>query len=187
MPERYIKRVLDGDREAFRFIIRECQDAAYQLSVSILKDEMLAKEATQKAFIRAYEQLHTFKHHSVFKTWFHRIVVNEAFQLIRKKGRYRELAKELQVNIERKNNETQKRIDKDHLQYYVLETLKMMKPNESLSLRLFYLEEYSIEEIAEITGWSHSKVKVTLHRARKNMKTILSEIFNMNPEIIVYW
>lgn len=115
MPERYIKRVLDGDIEAFRFIIKECQDAAFHLSYSILKEEILAKEASQKAFIRAYERLHTFKHQSAFKTWFHRIVVNEAFQLIRKRERNRNTAEELPVTIESKQNETLKQIDEDHL------------------------------------------------------------------------
>jgi len=182
MPERYIKRILDGDKEAFRFIIGECQDAAYNLSISILKDDMLAKEAIQKAFIRAYEKLHTFKHRSTFKTWFHRIVVNEAFQLSRKSKNNRNSPHNLPANYESSKNEIQKGIDENHMQHYVHQALDVMKPNECLSLRLFYLEEHSIEEIIDITGWSKSNVKVTLHRARKSMKTILSEKFNMKPE-----
>lgn len=67
MPDRYVERVLNGDKEAFRFIIRECKDDAYNLAISILKEEYAAKEAVQRAFIKAYEGLDKFrvKQHSV--------------------------------------------------------------------------------------------------------------------------
>lgn len=57
--------------------------------------------------------------------------------------------------------------------YYINEVLKKLSPDESLVLRLFYLQEENIKEVCEITGWSESKVKVTLFRARKNMHSIL--------------
>lgn len=181
MPERYIKQVLNGDKEVFRFIIRECREGAFSLSVSILKDEMLAKEAVQKAFIRAYERLHTFQSNSAFKTWFHRIVVNEALQILRANRKHRPFGGDLPGRQKISKSDVHELIDEDHQKFYVQETLKRMKPNESLALQLFYLEEHTIEEIGEITGWTESRIKVTLHRARKSMKTILSEIFNMNP------
>lgn len=59
----------------------------------------------------------------------------------------------------------------------------MLPPNESLALRLFYLEEENIKEVAEITGWSISKVKVTLHRARNNMYSTLGEILSQQDQI----
>jgi RNA polymerase sigma-70 factor (ECF subfamily) len=44
-----------------------------------------------------------------------------------------------------------------------------MPSNESLALRLFYLEELSVQELCEITGWTLANSKVILHRARKRM------------------
>ena len=43
-----------------------------------------------------------------------------------------------------------------------------MAPVEALALQLFYLSEQSVREIMQVTGWTSSKVKVTLHRARSS-------------------
>ena len=49
------------------------------------------------------------------------------------------------------------------------EVLMRLPSNESLALRLFYLEELSMQELSEITGWTVSNSKVILHRGRKRM------------------
>jgi len=69
--------------------------------------------------------------------------------------------------------------------FYVNEVLKVMSPNESLVLRLFYLNENSISEICEMTGWEKSKVKVTLHRARKSMEEKLNKLLNKEVESLL--
>ena len=50
-----------------------------------------------------------------------------------------------------------------------------MKADEALVLRLFYLSELKIEEVMQVTGFGKSKVKVTLHRGRKNLANILEK------------
>jgi len=182
MPDRYIKQILEGDKEAFRFIISECKDGAYNLAFSIVKQEYAAKDAVQSSFLKAYESLPAFRRNSSFKTWFHRIVVNEAFQILRS----RKLEHNLPIaeikydNIQ--TNRIHQKINNEHLDYYINEVLASMKPNESLVLKLHYLEEHTIKEICTITDWSLSNVKVILHRARKSMRKILTETYNLNPE-----
>jgi RNA polymerase sigma-70 factor (ECF subfamily) len=52
-------------------------------------------------------------------------------------------------------------------------TLAQMPASESLVLRLYYLEENSVEEVSSISGLSNSNVKVILYRARKRFCSIL--------------
>jgi len=59
-----------------------------------------------------------------------------------------------------------------------------MPAKECLILRLFYLEENSIEEVREITGWSVSDIKVTLYRARIRLKQILTEVFKLDKKAL---
>ena len=182
MPDRYVERVLNGDKEAFRFIIRECKDDAYNLAISILKEEYAAKEAVQRAFIKAYEGLDKFRGEAAFSTWFHRIVVNESYQLLRsrKPDRNHQL-KESEISNSHKNN-TEQKIDADHKEFVVRKALGQLSSNESLALKLFYLHDYSIHEICDITGWSDSNAKVILHRARKSMKAQLLQIYDFKKE-----
>jgi len=74
------------------------------------------------------------------------------------------------------------KMNKDHQRYYINEALKKLTPNESMVLRLIYLLENSIEDITQITGWSVSKIKVTLHRGRRNMKRVMKSIHNINKQ-----
>lgn len=182
MPEQYIKQILEGDKDAFRHIIREFKDGAYSLALSILKEEHAAKDAVQRAFLKAYENLQSFRRESSFKTWFHRIVVNEAYQMVRSRKPKQPLDLEKLEGEKSSFNSAQIRMHHDHMRFYIKKTLNLMKSDESLSLKLFYLEEHTIDEITGITGWSISKVKVTLHRARKSMKELMKDTFNLNPE-----
>src|SRR6056297_3214200 len=109
MPDCYVKQVLNGDKEAFRFIIRECKDDAYNLAISILKEEYAAKEAVQRAFIKAYEGLSKFRGDAAFNTWFYRIVVNESYQMVRnRKPKRNHLLNEREID-KSENNEVGKK------------------------------------------------------------------------------
>lgn len=182
MPDRYIERVLNGDKEAFRFIIRECKDNAYNLAISIVKEEYAAKEVIQRSFIKAYEGLAKFKRESEFKTWFHRIVVNESYQLLRSRKPDRNHPFNENQYIYAVKNSVYQTIDEQHKKHCIQTVLNMMKSDESLALKLFYLYEHNIKEVCEITGWSDSNTKVILHRARKSMREKLSKNFNLKPE-----
>jgi len=183
MPGRYIKQVLNGDKEAFRHILRICKDGAYDLAYSILKEEHASKDAVQKAFIKAYQQLSAFRGESTFKTWFHRIVVNEALQMARSRKNTELNGKGYDQTLTAIPADAHEKAERNHLRFCVDAALNGLKPDESLSLKLYYLEEHTINEVAEITGWSVSKTKVTLHRARKSIKELLRKMDHLNLEI----
>jgi len=183
MCDSYIQKVLNGDTDAFRFIIKQYQDESYSLAMSVVKDEFLAKDVVQNAFIKAYTKLDTFKGNSKFSTWLVRIVINEAFIQLRKQKRQTKIAEEIsEANNRSTVNESSERIERDNQRYYINEALKKIPAKHSLALRLFYLQEYSIEEIKEITGWSTSNTKVILYRARNKVKTLLDETYNIDKE-----
>lgn len=184
MDEIYIRNVLNGDANAFRFIIKNYKDIAFSLAMSVVKDEFVAQEVLQTSFVNAFTKLSTFKGKSKFCTWLYRIVINEAFKAIKKQ-------KFEIISFGGSSVLTTPEIDSfssgfeaDEQRFYINEALKMLSPKASLVLRLFYLEENSIEEIAEITGWSLSNIKVLLHRARISMKELLLKCFNIDKQIL---
>lgn len=172
MDDIYIKKVCDGDTESFRYFLSKYKDMAFTVAVSVVKDEFTAEEVVQDAFLKAFNGLKSFNGKSKFSTWFYRIVTNEAFSRLRK------LKKEVVSFVEEFEQELRDEsallsLQEEEQVYYINEVLKKLSPNESLVLRLFYLQEENIKEVCEITGWSESKVKVTLFRARKNMHSVL--------------
>jgi len=174
MEEAYIKQVIEGDTEAFRFLIRKYRHMAFTVAMSVVKDEYLAEEVVQEAFIKAFENLKKFRFQSKFSTWLYRIVVNLSFKQLKRL----KLKEENFCGAEAENTGSTPdgfdNLNDTDRKYYINKALEMLSPKESLALRLFYLDENSIGEIINITGWSESNTKVILHRARKNFYAALN-------------
>ncbi len=148
---------------------------AFTVAVSVVKDEFTAQEVVQDAFVKAYKNLYSFSKRSTFRTWFYRIVVNEA--LMRLKKQKKEIVSYTEEFTDEIVDESLVTSLKEEEQSYLInEALQKLAPKESLVLRLFYLQEESIREVCEITGWSQANTKVLLHRARKNMFLIIQQL-----------
>ena len=150
------------------------QDRAYTLAVSIVKDHMRAQDVLQEAFIKAYRGLRRFRERAGFATWLHTIVVRASLD-------------------ERKRHKTSDRIDMlsnvqvmdvpasddaihaDESRLYINRALDLLKPDEALAIRLFYLAEFSVKEVQRATGFSPAKIRVDLHRGRKHLRGQLDQ------------
>jgi len=172
MDERYIKKVLEGDPEAFRYFLKNYKDMAFHVAVSIVKDAYYAEEVVQDAFMKAFKGLKSFNGTAKFKTWFYRIVVNEAFQRLRKMKREVVSFVPAEEIIVLECTPLYE-LPEEEQKHMIGEALNKLPPKESLVLTLFYLEEYGLADICNITGWSLSNTKVILHRARKDMRSML--------------
>ena len=78
------ERASKGNREAFDALVLRYQFSAVLMAQSVLRNFELAKDASQNAFAKAYFRLSSFRKDSKFKTWFFRIVLNEAKDVLRK-------------------------------------------------------------------------------------------------------
>jgi RNA polymerase sigma-70 factor (ECF subfamily) len=56
----------------------------------------------------------------------------------------------------------------------VHETLAQLRPRDRLVLTLMYLEEHSVAEVADLTGWSETMVKVQAWRAKRKLRKLLA-------------
>jgi RNA polymerase sigma-70 factor (ECF subfamily) len=71
-----VRRVLDGDREAFSEIVLTYQEYVYNNVLGQVGDEEVAYEVTQDTFIRGFKYLRSFRGDSTLKTWLTRIALN---------------------------------------------------------------------------------------------------------------
>lgn len=177
--ELHIRKVLDGDESAFRYFITEYKDMAFTVAISIVKEENIAQEVVQDAFFKAFKALRSFKNEALFSTWFYRIVVNEG--LLRLKKMKREIITfSAEYDPDVRDEDVFLDLEGSEQSHLINEALKKLSPNESLVLRLFYLQEENIKSVCDITGMTASNVKVTLHRARRNMLGVISQLKKQN-------
>ncbi len=169
MDSVYINNVLNGSTEDFRFLIRKYKDLAFSVAVAVVKNEFDAEEVVQESFIKVFQNLKSFKGLSDFKTWFYRILINEAFKHLQKSKKEIVLSTNQNLPETEELEETFRGLNVEEQRYLVIESLKKIPPKESLGLQLFYIEGNSIHEMINLTGWSEANAKVILYRARKHL------------------
>lgn len=79
-----VKRAREGDEEALTQLYRRHERRAYNLALRTLGDPWDAADVAQEAFIKAFKNLDSFKGEARFGTWLHRIVVNAAYDHLRR-------------------------------------------------------------------------------------------------------
>ena len=182
MDSIYIKKVLNGNTDAFRYFVENYKNFAFSLSYSILKNKYLAEESVQESFIKVFNKLNTFKQNSQFRTWFARIVINESLSKVAGTKDFHKIENLAETEITGVEFAMQKLLDQER-KFYINQVFQRLTPEESLVLELFYLKEFTIEEISSMTGWSPSKVKMLNMRGRKNFYSKLKTILKSEMKI----
>ena len=172
----YIERVLQGDSNAFAFLINRYKDMVFTLALKIVKSREDAEEVAQDSFLKAYQKLDGFKGQSKFSTWLYTIVYRSALTKVRKK-KLETTDIDSYVLDNHKDGQDFPQLEaikNGEQQKYVRQAIDNLGETDSLLITLFYLHDNSIEEIQEITDMSQSNVKVRLFRARKRLYKELS-------------
>ena len=170
-----IRSVLSGNSRSYAALLTRYQHMVFTLAMRMLSHRELAEETTQDIFVKAYRSLGTFRGESKFSTWLYRIAYRRILDV-----RARENRKPVSANdygeIEsfgHAGNSTWEALMMTECRVQIIKALEQLSPRDRSMLSLYYLQELSIKEIAEVTDMSTSVVKVSLFRARERLKTLL--------------
>lgn len=163
-----IARILDGDIERYGALVDRHKDALFRHCFYIMRDEDLAEDMAQEAFVRAYEQLARFDaEKGSFKTWLTTIATRLCLQYLR---RERTVSLDYEDMIESRHpTPTQDAIDQE-----LHDAVLRLKPQYRTVISLHYWQGYSYEEIAMVMDAPVGSVRGWLHRAKKQLKEALS-------------
>lgn len=172
----YIDRVKGGDKEAFAWLVDKYRDMIYTVCVRMLTSEADAEEAAQDAFVKAYKSLNSFQGKSKFSTWIYRIAYNQCISVIRKKVRMIDMVGEVpEGEVSEGEINGLDAIAAQERSKYLHMALEALGETDSVVVTLFYYEEFSLEEIAEVTGLTSSNIRIKLHRSRKKMHQVIKD------------
>ncbi|MEP6925545.1 MAG: RNA polymerase sigma factor [Pyrinomonadaceae bacterium] len=181
-------RAVKGDEIAFAEIVRRFSPRVFHFASRFFRERALVEEAAQEVFLRVFTQLKNFEGRGSLEGWLTRITTNTCLNLLRSARRQPELTisnlsedesqwletHAASISIERQHLDEEKVIAAD----LVHKVLATMSPDDQLVLMRIDGEGISIKEIAEQTGWSESKVKVTAFRARRKMREATEKLLN---------
>lgn len=179
--EEAIEKYLESqDTNYFNIIYDRYSNKVFAKSISLLKDETKAQDATQEIFVKVLLNLSKFSFKSKFSTWLYSITYNFCIDVIRKNK------KNLGVLVEDINRYGEEIVD-DIEDSKILETnvhrlkviLNEIPAGDKAILLMKYQDEFSIKDICKILGKSESAIKMKIKRAKEKFvstyKTIYAE------------
>ena len=176
-----IRRLQNGNEKALSELMNLHQDYVFTVAYRFVKNREKAEEITQDVFIKVYRKIGTYQFHSKFTTWLYTIVYRTSLNFLEKKdilinetSQYGDEDSST-AYFERLLNKFDNALintefDINKILWKSIDRLSIM---QGLCITLFYLNQFSIDEICEILKIPVNTVKTNLHRGRKNLKTIL--------------
>ncbi|QJD96496.1 sigma-70 family RNA polymerase sigma factor [Mucilaginibacter robiniae] len=176
--ESLIKKVVTGDLSAFKQLISQHERLVIHMVGRIINNEEDIKDVSQEVFIKVYHNLNKFHFKAKLSTWIARIAYSTAINYVKKYNKQGvtediELKRQLVdyttpehlLHIKNEAEFVHNQVSKLPLQYRTV-------------LTLYHLNEFSYQEIEEITGMPEGTVKSYLFRARKLLKERLARYYH---------
>jgi RNA polymerase sigma-70 factor (ECF subfamily) len=166
-----IQQSLSGDAEAYERIVRRYQQQIGNYLWRFTHDRNDYEDLVHNVFVEAYFSLSRYRGGGSLRNWLLTIATRVGYAYWRQQARQRKRNEvtldgiaEPQANAKLPEDPRLDRLEK---------ALASLSPRDRLVLTLLHLEERSVAQAAELTGWSQTMVKVQAHRARKKLKSLL--------------
>ncbi|MCA9832552.1 MAG: sigma-70 family RNA polymerase sigma factor [Thermomicrobiales bacterium] len=170
-----IARAQSGDTAAYGDLVRRYQDLAFRTAWVILRHEQDAQDATQTAFLKAWQALDRFRSGEPFRPWLLRIVANEAKN--RRESRWRwfqtHLFSERQPEIT-DDYGLEALVARTETSAELLKAISQLPIHDQQILLLRYALDLAESEIATTLGIPRGTVKSRLHRALNRLREVVT-------------
>ncbi len=158
-----VKRAQRGDAEAFISLMEECRMSFRRIAYGYLRNDEDVADAIQDTILDAFEHIGSLKKAEYFKTWVTRILINNCTRTYRKNKKSAGMVQGMEEGeYDRGNSDVEFR------------ELLLELPEESRTIfQLYFGEQFTTKEIAEILGMKESTVKSRIHRGKQQLRASL--------------
>jgi RNA polymerase sigma-70 factor (ECF subfamily) len=157
-----VKKAQRGNQKAFEDLILSYTTVMYRMAKTMLDREEDCADAIQDAILKAYQNIRSLKEPRYFKTWLLRIIINECKRIYRQRKNIIALEPRTELGS---NDYAFARIE-------IEEFLECLPEEQRELLKLFHIEDISIQDLADIFDVPESTIKTRLRRAREKAKEI---------------
>lgn len=177
-----IAAVLAGDTASFEPLIQKYSPRVFATARRYARRESEVEDIAQEVWLKAFDKLKSYRGEAPFEHWLMRMTVRTCYDFLRAHQRNRESAFS---ELSEPEDDWLERFAvapegvNDHAEaakLLVERVLEKLSPEGRLIITLLEIEDRTVKEIAELTGWSVPLVKVRAFRARAEMRKILSRM-----------
>jgi len=151
------------DAITFQTEVKQIEKLLFRIAWSYLGNNQDVEDAVQEALFKAWEKRETLRKQTQFTAWLAQILVNQCKNILRKRKKWSMYPLEEETIWSTPSSE----------EAPILEALRKLKPEQRIAMTLFYVDNYSLSDIAEILGCPVGTIKTRLYAARKQIKQIL--------------
>ncbi len=171
-----VERAREGDSQAWGDVYQTLAPLVFRLCRRILPSREDAEDATAEIFLKAQMHLDQYDAERPFRTWLYRVAANHCWDEVRKRrGRMEtetvEIASE---TVESDDPDPQEKLLASETSQGIRVALAKLGDRDRLVVTLRYFAELSYEEIAEVIGVTSTFVGVSLLRARRKLRRVLT-------------
>lgn len=170
-----IRGSLEGDGDAYARLVERHQAKVASQLWRFTRDKIHHEELVQDVFVEAFLSLKTYRGTAPFEHWIAKIATTVGYRYWKRLARERlnpSAPIEEWRQIPEKEVEAMTPSQAADLLHNLLDELP---PRDRLVLMLRYVENLSVEQTADRTGWTETMVKVQAWRARKKLKRLFQE------------
>jgi RNA polymerase sigma-70 factor (ECF subfamily) len=177
-----IAAVLKGDTARFEPLVAKYSPRVFGTARRYARRESEVEDIVQEVWLKAFQKLASFRGDAPFEHWLMRLTVHTCYDFLRAHQRNREMAfSELTEAegdwLDRFFTHPEDSGDKAAAARQLVERLlEQLSPAARLIITLLEIEDRTVKEIAQLTGWSVPLVKVRAFRARAEMKKCLAKL-----------
>lgn len=178
----HIAAVLGGDTARFEVLIEKYLPRVFATARRYARREDEVEDIVQEVWLKAFQKLGSFRGEAPFEHWLMRLAVRTCYDFLRSHRRNRETT--FSQLSESENDWLDRFVaepeaageNADAARQLVERLLAQLSPAARMVITLLEIEDRSVKEIAELTGWSVTLVKVRAFRARAEMRKCLAKI-----------
>lgn len=172
-----VARALAGDGGAFEEIVNAHYAQVARIAGRFFRRPEAVEDVCQEVFVKAYGALRDYRGEVPLAHWLSRVAVNACYDQLRRKRPETSLS----ALAEDAPHALDRLLASDHpeeseaARVTAEQLLSRLAPAERLVLTLTVLEELPVKEVARLTGWSQTNVKVRAFRARARLKKMIAQ------------
>jgi RNA polymerase sigma-70 factor (ECF subfamily) len=143
---KYIERLQQGDLHAFTILVDKYKNMVFTIALKIIGNKYDAEDVAQESFVKAYQQIHSFKKESKFSTWLYTITYRTALYHLRKnKIDTQPITNDDNESFTSQSSSQIEQLKEKEQKQYVMQAINKLPKTEALLITLFYINENTIE------------------------------------------
>jgi RNA polymerase sigma-70 factor (ECF subfamily) len=177
-----ISAVLKGDAASFEPLVEKYSPRVFATARRYARRDSEVEDIAQEVWLKAFDKLKSFRGEAPFEHWLMRMTVRTCYDFLRGHQRNRESS--FSELSEPENDWLERFVaapesaseHADAAKLLIGRVMEKLSPSARLVITLLEIEDRSVKEIAQLTGWSVPLVKVRAFRARAEMRKILAKM-----------